>query len=488
MDNQVTCFIPYINPDVTQKMIDELLKSNSAGDIVLLARDNPPEEFKKYTRCITDQLESSHAIRCMAEQAATPYAFWVREPVHVDPGQFVLERLARVMEMTGAGMVYADFLENVDGKLHKHPLNDYQEGSLRDDFDFGPAVMFDAEVLKNAVACMDKDYKHAGWYDLRLKISQHYDLVHVPEFLYQVIQSDAGEVDDHFAYVDPKNRAIQIEKEDAVTDHLKKVNAFVSPPFKTVNPDAYEFKFTASVIIPVMNRKKTIEDAVHSVLKQKTNFSFNLIVVDNYSDDGTSEILKSIALKDERLIHVVPERRDLGIGGCWNEGVHHSMCGKYSVQLDSDDVYKDENTLQTIVNKFEETHAGMVIGSYQLTDFNLNEIPPGIIDHKEWTPENGANNALRINGLGSPRAFFTPLIRALKIPNVSYGEDYAAGLAVSREYLIERIYTPIYQCRRWEDNSDANINIEKLNKNNLYKDRIRTFELKARQRLEKAEK
>jgi glycosyltransferase involved in cell wall biosynthesis len=237
-----------------------------------------------------------------------------------------------------------------------------------------------------------------------------------------------------------------------------------------------------SVIIPVKNRVKTLTDAIKSVLKQITDFSFNLIIVDNYSDDGTAEIIKSFAEKDKRIHHIIPERKDLGIGGCWNEAVHNPKCGKFSVQLDSDDMYKDENTLQLIIDKFREEKVPMVIGSYVITDFNLEEIPPGIIDHREWTPDNGRNNALRINGLGAPRAFYTPVIRKIKIPNVSYGEDYAVGLAISRYYQIGRIFEPIYFCRRWEDNTDAQIDITKLNANNLYKDRLRTFEIFARQR------
>ena len=279
----------------------------------------------------------------------------------------------------------------------------------------------------------------------------------------------------------PKNREVQIEMEKVVTQHLMDIGAYVHPPFKEIDLSLVEnFKFEASVIIPVRNRVKTISDAVESVLKQKTSFKFNLIIIDNHSTDGTTEIIKSFAQKDSRLIHHVPERTDLGIGGCWNAGVHLQECGKFSIQLDSDDIYKDENTLQTIVDIFHQQKCGMVIGSYQITDFNLNELPPGLIDHKEWSDDNGPNNALRINGLGAPRAFYTPLLREIKIPNVSYGEDYSVGLAISRQYKIGRIYHSVYMCRRWEGNSDAQLDIIRMNSNNIYKDRLRTIELFAR--------
>jgi glycosyltransferase involved in cell wall biosynthesis len=293
-----------------------------------------------------------------------------------------------------------------------------------------------------------------------------------------------GTEDKHFSYVDPKNREVQIEMEKVVTQHLMDIRAYVHPPFKEIDLNlTKDFEFEASVIIPVRNRVKTIGDAIESVLMQKTNFKFNLIVIDNHSTDGTSEVISSFSKKDERLIHYIPERNDLGIGGCWNAGVHHNKCGKFAVQLDSDDIYKDENTLQTVVDLFHKEKCAMVIGSYQITDFNLNPLPPGLIDHKEWTSDNGPNNALRINGLGAPRAFYTPVLREIKIPNVSYGEDYSAGLAISRQYKIGRIYHSIYMCRRWEGNSDAQLDIVRINANNFYKDRIRTFELSARKQL-----
>ena len=327
---------------------------------------------------------------------------------------------------------------------------------------------------------MDANYQYAGLYDLRLRVSRLAELVHINEYLYTEIEHDdrkSGET--MFDYVDPKNRATQIEMEQACTDHLKQIGAYLKPEFKKVDFNQEKFEYEASVIIPVRNRIRTITDAIQSVLTQITDFKFNLIVIDNYSTDGTTEAIGAFK-SDKRLIHIIPDNKDLGIGGCWNVGVHHPQCGKFAVQLDSDDMYSDDQTLQKIVNAFYEQQCAMVVGSYMLTDFDKNPIPPGVIDHKEWTPENGRNNALRINGLGAPRAFFTPLLRKIKVPNTSYGEDYALGLAFSREYQIGRIYEVVYLCRRWEDNTDASLDIVKMNAHNTYKDRIRTWELQAR--------
>ena len=327
---------------------------------------------------------------------------------------------------------------------------------------------------------MERDYRFAGLYDLRLRVSCRDLLVHINEYLYSDLKDDeSGDVNSLFSYVDPKNRDAQMEMEQACTDHLKRVGAYLEPTFRELEFAADGFGCEASVIIPVRNRVRTIADAIDSVLKQKTNFKFNLIIIDNHSTDGTSEAIDRFA-GDERVIHLIPERNDLGIGGCWNMGVHHSKCGKFAVQLDSDDVYNNENTLQTMIDAFYAQNCGMVVGTYMMTDFNMNMIAPGIIDHKEWTPENGRNNALRINGLGAPRAFYTPLLRQVKVPNTSYGEDYALGLNISRHYQIGRVYEVVYLCRRWDDNSDASLSIEKMNANNLYKDRIRTWELQAR--------
>ncbi len=326
------------------------------------------------------------------------------------------------------------------------------------------------------------DHPFAGLFAVRLALSRRRAIARIGEFLYSKIEADVRRSGQKlFDYVDPRNRQVQIDMERAATRHLKAIDAYLKPDFKPANIRHGAFPVEATVVIPVRNRVRTIADAVQSVLRQAPSFPFNLIIVDNHSTDGTTEILRSFALQDDRVIHLIPVREDLGIGGCWNEAVHDPRCGRFAVQLDSDDLYKDETTLQQIVNVFHRERCAMVIGTYQMTNFDLQEIPPGIIDHREWTPDNGPNNALRINGLGAPRAFFTPILRQIKIPNVSYGEDYALGLAISREYRIGRIYEPIYLCRRWEGNSDADLDIATLNGFNVYKDTLRTLEILARQ-------
>jgi hypothetical protein len=394
-----------------------------------------------------------------------------------------LERLSKIAADTEAGMVYSDYYQVADGVRSAHPVIDYQEGSLRDDFNFGSVLFYNSKRLRKAVDKMKEDYQFAGLYDLRLKVSRKAELVHINEYLYSEIEFDTRKSGEkQFDYVDPKNRAVQIEMEAACTAHLKKIDAYLKPEFTKIEFNESNFPVEASVIIPVRNRVKTVDDAIRSVLSQKANFAFNLIVVDNFSNDGTSEIIAEIAKTDSRLIHIIPERNDLGIGGCWNAGVDSELCGKFAIQLDSDDIYQDENTLQKIVDAFYEQNCAMVIGSYTMTNFAMETIPPGLIDHKEWTPENGRNNALRINGLGAPRAFYTPVLREIKVPNTSYGEDYALGLRISREYQIGRIYDSVYMCRRWDENSDASLDVVKMNGHNLYKDKIRTIELKARKK------
>jgi glycosyltransferase involved in cell wall biosynthesis len=331
---------------------------------------------------------------------------------------------------------------------------------------------------------MDTDFQFAGLYDLRLKVSQENSLVHIPEMLYTEVEPDmrkSGEK--QFDYVDPRNRAVQIEMEAACTIHLKDVKAFLKPLFRKITFEEGTFEYEASVIIPVKNRVKTLGDAISSVLTQKTSFKFNLIVIDNHSNDGTSEVIDSFASKDNRVVHLIPERKDLGIGGCWNEGVFHDSCGRFAIQLDSDDIYIDDTVISRVVEAFYKQQCAMVVGSYKMVNFKLEEIPPGLIDHKEWTPENGRNNALRINGLGAPRAFYTPVLRSIRVPNVSYGEDYAVGLAISRHYQIGRIMEPLYLCRRWDENSDASLDVNRMNSHNFYKDKIRTIEFLARKQL-----
>lgn len=400
-------------------------------------------------------------------------------------GLFALERMVQLAEDSRAGMVYADHYQLKEGKQIAAPVIDYQKGALRDDFDFGSVMLFKTSALKAATGRMKSEYQYAGLYDLRLKLSQTEKLVHINEYLYTEVETDirkSGEK--QFDYVDPRNRSRQIEMEQACTEHLKEIGGYLAPSFAPIDFEQEVFEYEASVIIPVRNRIRTIRDAIRSVLMQQCDFKFNLIVIDNHSTDGTSEAIDEFKA-DERVIHIIPERNDLGIGGCWNMGVHHPKCGKFAIQLDSDDVYKDEHTLSIMVRAFYEQQCGMVVGTYMMTDFEMKMLPPGIIDHREWTPENGRNNALRINGLGAPRAFYTPLLRQIKVPNTSYGEDYALGLRFSRHYQIGRVYDVVYLCRRWEGNSDAALDIAKTNANNLYKDRIRTWELEARIQLNK---
>lgn len=389
-----------------------------------------------------------------------------------------ISRFLQIAEDTGADLLYSDHYDKkADGAIEKHPTISYQKGALRDDFDFGALWCIRAESFKKAVSAMTEDYQYGALYDLRLRMN---NILRIPEFLYTESPSDfrkSGKK--QFDYVNPRNREVQIEMEKICTDHLKRIGAYIKPFSKKIKlPELNGNETAASVVIPVFNRVRTIGDAVRSALSQKTAFRYNVIVVDNFSDDGTSEVIGGIS--DDRLIHIVPESRGLNIGGCWNLAVNDKNCGTFAVQLDSDDVYSSENTLSRIISKFYEERCGMVIGSYVMTDFDMNTIAPGLIDHKEWTDDNGRNNALRINGLGAPRAFYVPLLRQYGFPDVSYGEDYAVGLRISRAYNIGRIYEPLYYCRRWEGNSDAALSIERQNANNSYKDFIRTAELEAR--------
>ncbi len=485
MKNTITIFLQQSNPKENEKTIKRFRQSELVKEIIIISTDEKFSSFENVRVIKSSSIKSSDAIKLVAQYSSTEYTLLILDENAINPGQFCLDRFIQVAENTNAALVYSDYYEAEKEKLVAHPVIDYQDGSLRDDFDFGKLLFVKTDLIKQIVPAEQNNFKFAGLYNLRLKLSQLGKLYRIPELLYTVESTeDVGTEEKHFSYVDPKNREVQIEMEKAVTQHLIDIGAYVHPPFKEIDLTIVkDFEFEASVVIPVKNRVKTISDAIESVLKQKTNFKFNLIVVDNHSNDGTTEAIKNFSVSDDRLIHYIPERNDLGIGGCWNAGVHHNKCGKFAVQLDSDDIYKDENTLQTIVDLFHKEKCGMVIGSYQITDFNLNELPPGLIDHKEWSNENGPNNALRINGLGAPRAFFTPLLREIKIPNVSYGEDYSVGLAISRQYKIGRIYHSLYMCRRWEGNSDAQLDIVRMNANNLYKDRLRTFELLARKKL-----
>lgn len=483
----IDAFILYTQPEQANKTVNQLKQSELIENIYLLT---PNKELKAIDGCKTieiDNIQSSETVIKIAQKSKNRYTLLYQKATVLQLGYFALERMVKIADDSQAGMVYADYYAITNGEKKNHPVIDYQKGSLRDDFNFGSLMLYNTEALHNAAKRMESTlYDFAGLYDLRLKVSQQKELVRINEYLYSEIEEDTRQSGEKiFDYVDPKNRKVQIEMEQACTQHLKDIDAYLSPTFTPIAFDKDNFEFEASVIIPVRNRIKTIRDAIESVLMQKTHFKFNLIVVDNHSNDGTTDAIAEFAQKDKRLIHIIPNRDDLGIGGCWNMGVHNEKCGKFAVQLDSDDVYSDENTLQKIVDAFYEQNCAMVVGSYEMKDFDMNTIPPGIIDHKEWTPDNGRNNALRINGLGAPRAFYTPVLRKVKVPNTSYGEDYALGLNISRHYQIGRIYDVLYLCRRWEDNSDASLDIVKMNGHNTYKDRIRTWELQARQSMSK---
>ena len=477
----ITVFLPYSGLQHSLDTINELFNCKFVSKIYLLANDEINDTPNNCEILKVNNLVSSATVELMIKKTRTKYMLLFTQDNKYQFGQFAIERFYNIINSTGARLVYSNYFIIKDSLVCRHPVNDYQLGSLRDDFDFGNMMLLNAELLSSFKN--DNEFKYAGIYNLRLHLSRQSEFLRIPEYLYTTIENDLRKSSDkQFDYVNPKNRDVQIEMEKAVTDHLKKIDAYLAPKFKEIEIENDNFEYEASVIIPVKNRVSTISDAINSVLSQKTDFKFNIIVVDNYSSDGTTDKIKKIAEKDSRLIHIIPERKDLGIGGCWNEAVQNKLCGRFSIQLDSDDVYANENTVQTIVDAFKKEKCAMVIGTYRMTNFKLEEIPPGIIDHKEWTPDNGHNNALRINGLGAPRAFYTPILREYKIPNVSYGEDYAIGLLISREYQIGRIYEPIYLCRRWEGNSDAALDIEKQNYYNDYKDRIRTIEVLSRQR------
>ena len=425
---------------------------------------------------------STKTLSRIAEQCTTDYLLLYTHNGDLRIGYRAIERMLRTAIESSADWVYSHRHVVKQGETLAVPTNEYQEGSVRDDFDFGPLVLIRTEAVREFLATNPEEMNHAALYQLRLHISLMGRLLHINEYLYTEHEQDtrtSGEK--QFDYVDPRNRQIQIEMERACTTHLKEAGAFVDHrTLQTIDTEAGDFPYEATVIIPVKNRAKTIGDAVRSVLEQKTDFPFNLIVVDNHSTDGTTEILSQLSIINCQLSIVTPERTDLGIGGCWDLAIRHSQCGRYAVQLDSDDLYSDPHTLQHIVDTFRRERCAMVVGSYRLCNFALETLPPGIIDHREWTEENGMNNALRINGLGAPRAFYTPVIREIGFPNVSYGEDYAVGIAISRQYRLGRIYEPIYLCRRWEGNSDAALSPERVAAHNHYKDSLRTQEIRAR--------
>lgn len=489
MNKTITCFIPYGSENQINKTIRHLQECPTVDRIFLLPT-SPVPNLSLPDKCYilpSSAPESVERYKQVALYANTPFTLICTQVQDLEFGYMALERMCDYLSAPQCSMVYADHYKTIKGERTPHPVIDYQLGSVRDDFDFGSLLMFRTNYLKRAINEIEteKEYQHSALYALRLALSRYGELTHIREFLYTETEIDlrkSGEK--QFDYVDPRNRQVQIEREEVFTQHLKKIGAYLKPGMMTVDLKEGEFSHEASIIIPVRNRARTINDAIRSVLEQETSFPFNLIIIDNHSTDGTSEIIEQYK-NDNRVIHLIPERTDLGIGGCWNLGINHPQCGRFAIQLDSDDLYSSPHTVQTIVDKFYKEQCAMVIGSYRMTDFTLQTLPPGVIDHKEWTDENGHNNALRINGLGAPRAFFTPLLRKIRVPNTSYGEDYALGLAFSRQYRIGRIYDVLYLCRRWEGNSDAALSIEKINQNNNYKDSLRTLEIKLRQAMNK---
>jgi len=489
INNKIAAAIFSFDKKITKRIISNLKEIELVSEIIIVS-DTEISDNLNFVKS-ADPV-SGEAIKRVIEKTSTKYLMFINGSRIVKITGKAVEKFISEAQKVNAGLVYSDYNDEEAEKISPHSLIDYQTGSIRDDFDFGQCFLVNAELARNNLSdLISVNYKlyYSGLYDFRLTISRKSTLLRIPEPLYTVqAEEESTGSEKMFEYVDPINRQVQIEMEQAATHHLKEINAFINPTDKKAVQFNDKFNYEASVVIPVKNRVNTIGDAIKSALMQKTKFSFNVIIVDNHSDDGTTEKIKKLSLEDKRVLHLIPERNDLGIGGCWNEAICHPECGKFAVQLDSDDLYSDENTLQKIVDKFYEEKCAMVIGSYRLTDFNLNEIPPGLIDHREWTDENGHNNALRINGLGAPRAFYTPVVREVKFPNVSYGEDYAVALAISRQYKVGRIYETIYLCRRWEGNTDASLSIEKQNANNFYKDSLRTKEIKLRQELNRSKK
>jgi len=479
MKKRIDCFIPLREVNETKINIAELRNSDLISEIYILGKATSEIEGVKFIEL--DSFTNTDCVNKIADVSNADYILMFSKSEKCLLGQFALNRFLQVGVDSSAGIIYSDYSAVKSGNKKNIPLIDYQEGSLRDDFDFGSLILYKSDALKKSAKYLSADLLYSAFYSLRLSISLTEEIIRIPEFLYTIYALDDRDSGDKiFDYVDPKNILVQQEKERVCLEYLKNKGAYLKPEFKCPDFSAGDFSVDASVLIPVRDRSKTIEDAIKSVLSQKTKYTFNIIVVDNYSTDGTTEIIQKYAQQDDRIIHIIPQRKDLGIGGCWNEGVMNSNCGKFTIQLDSDDLYADNTTIDQIVDAFYEQQCAMIIGTYQMVNFKLEEIPPGLIDHKEWTADNGRNNALRINGLGAPRAFYTPVLRDIHIPNVSYGEDYYIGLAISRQYQIGRIYNSLYLCRRWDENSDASLDVSKANAHNLYKDRVRTIELKAR--------
>lgn len=478
---RIDCFIPFQSAAQARVTVDNLRAQDEVDKIYLIKAEGASDETLPGCEVIcASSLKSTDAVRKIAAAACAEFSLIYTRTTELSFVLFALERMLNIADDASAAMVYSDHFNEAGGVRTNAPVIDYQMGSLRDDFDFGGVLLYRTCALKDAASRMTTDYQFAGLYDLRLKVAQKGVLEHINEYLYYEVETDTRKSGEKiFDYVDPKNRAVQIEMETACTEHLKAVGGFLEPKFKHIEFSDDSFEYEASVVIPCKNRVRTVGDAIASALNQKTSFKYNVIVVDDNSEDGTVDVIKKF-VGDPKLIYIAQDKSYHAIGGNWNVALHHPKCGKFAIQLDSDDVYYDENTVQKFVDAFYAQNCAMVVGTYRMTNFHMETIPPGIIDHKEWTPDNGRNNALRINGLGAPRGFYVPMLRTVNFPTTKYGEDYAVGLRVCREYQIGRIYDVVYNCRRWDDNSDANCDVEKMNANNLYKDRIRTWELKAR--------
>lgn len=482
-ENFLSVVIPFLNANIS--FAEKVADMNCVNELFLVSDRHTEFTHKKFKSLVAEKYFSTGMLSKLKDLVSSPYILFITSVGKMDISENALNRFIRVADDANAGFIYSDYHEIINDTVVPHPTIDYQPGSVRDDFDLGKMFIIKTSLLKSYCSYIYIDYLFAGFYDFRLFISRHENLLRIPEFLYTSEKKDSrtsGEK--QFDYVNPLNRDVQIEMEKSVSDHLKKINAYLEPEFEDVK-FLKNFPLIASIIMPVKNRELTISDAINSALNQKTNFPYNIIVVDNHSTDGTTEIIRKLSSTNKNLIHIIPESKNLNIGGCWNQAINHSLCGMFSIQLDSDDLYIDENTIQKIVDKFYKDNCAMVIGSYTMTDFELKEIPPGIITHGEWTHDNGRNNALRINGLGAPRAYYTPVIRDIQFPDTSYGEDYSAVLAISRKYAIGRIYESLYLCRRWKGNTDSDLAIEQLNKNNAYKDKIRSIEIAARKKMNK---
>jgi hypothetical protein len=486
----ITIVAPYSPEPFFEKMLQEFVKSDLVEDVMIVSREEVHVNVPGSCIIGADSLLSQEAIEIIIGNIRTKYLLLLPESLHISLEPDALKSIMEVSTYAKAGIVYTDFYDEDEQGRDFHPLNDYQSGSVRDDFDFGAMMLFWVPAIHNtlekygSIPCV----KFAGIYALRLKVSIDYPVYHLNEPFYSIIKKDESfNIEKIFTYVDPKNIVVQKEMEIVFTDYLKKINAYLPRcRFRETVQELQPFPVGASVVIPVRNRESTITEAIKSALSQETDFPFNVIVVDNHSTDRTTPILSDLAQKHSALKHLIPARTDLGIGGCWNEAIYSEHCGRYSVQLDSDDLYSSRHTLGKIVSLLRESNYAMVIGSYTIVNFNLEEIPPGLVDHREWTDENGHNNALRINGLGAPRAFDTELMRTMGFLNVSYGEDYAAALRICREYRIGRIYEGLYLCRRWPGNTDAALAIVNANRNDAFKDKVRTDEILARQKMNRS--